>query len=469
MRGKAKQGRKLEAKGWQKVMWFTFVQTVKAKTFITGTLVTILIFGIMISLANFLPVILRSEPELDEHGNVIEFKIRHVLIVNESGLDVDFDSIGIEYELIEASADLSAYSSRVTESDEATVLAVITRAEFGFEIAVSRPESTELIGSSDCFALIARLEGLLRSANLINLGVEPDDVPLANAHIHSTVNVGGEDPKSEIGEVIAMVLMAIFPIILLLLLIIYGGMTAQTIATEKSSRVMELLLTSIQPLAVVIGKVLASVLVVMSIVVVVGGTTALIFVATAPFGVIGEITGVVETADPNLMAVGAELDATLAGFSASNIFAIVVIFLLGFLFFSLISALIGASVNKIEDLQTASQPLQLVASLGFYLAYIPAFFGGDSGENAVLQAIVTASYYLPISSPFALPAAILTGEITGGQIALSISVLALCLVVFAIFVAKVYEHLILHNGDRVKFKDMMRLLKNAKTTANSQP
>ena len=108
-------------------------------------------------------------------------------------------------------------------------------------------------------------------------------------------------------------------------------------------------------------------------------------------------------------------------------------------------------------LQTALQPLIYISLLGFYLAYLPPILGlnVDEGRNP----ITTFAWYFPISSPFALPGAILTGDIGKGEAAISIVVLALCLGLFALFVAKVYEHIILHNGDRVKIKDMVKMAK----------
>jgi ABC-2 type transport system permease protein len=78
---------------------------------------------------------------------------------------------------------------------------------------------------------------------------------------------------------------------------------------------------------------------------------------------------------------------------------------------------------------------------------------------------VSLSYYLPISSPFALPSAILTGEIAGRDLAIGVAVLILCLGLFALFVAKVYEHIILHNGDRVKVGDMIKMIKKTKQSS----
>jgi ABC-2 type transport system permease protein len=455
-------------KGWLKVLKFTYIQTIKAKSFIVSTVVMIVIMGLMLAGVNFLPGMFASESETiqirDEHGNIVAemeaFKIDKVYIYDNSGLDVDFSfllGVEVQFEHIEANQ-IQTIINNVTESDLAIVLAQIENTEYGFDVTMSRPESTDLIGSSDCFALLNVFGSVIQNANLVSLGIPEEDVHKANIWVNTTVNVGGEEPRSEIADVIAGVATSLVSIILMILIISFAQLTAQAIATEKASRVMELLLTSVKPLAVVIGKVLATTLVAISAVIVVGGITTAMFFMMAPFGTIGEVTGMVDTTDPMMMSIATEMGNAFAGFTPFNIFLIVIIFVLGFLFYSLIAGLIGASISKIEDLQTASQPLVYISLLGFYLAYLPPMLGlSVDGER---HWITTLANYLPISSPFALPGAILTGDMTGWEIALSIGALAVILGLFALFVAKVYEHIILQNGDRVKIKDMIKLVKN---------
>jgi ABC-2 type transport system permease protein len=458
----------VQTKGWEKVLKFTYIQTIKQKSFIVSTVVTVIIFGLMIAGANFLPKLLMPEPEIinitDDYGNIVgemeALKIAKVYINDQSGLSLDFSflpALEVEYEHITAEQ-VQATMDRVTESRESVVLAVIEPNEHGFDVKMSRPESTELINNSDCFSLLGMFNSVINNANLVSLGIAEEDVGKAYVHISTTVNVGGEEPKSEIAEGITMVLTLLTSAILFTFIVGYGQLTAQAIATEKASRVMELLLTSVRPLAVIIGKVLASTLVAFTTITLIGGISSLIFLATAPFGMLGEVVGMVDTTDPAIMSVNAELGTALAGVNAVNIALIVVIFLMGFLFYSLIAGLIGASVSKIEDLQTAIQPLIYISMLGFYLTYFSTFTGLDPDRQG--NFIVTLSRYLPISSPFALPSAILSGDIGGAEIAISIGVLTLCLGLFAIFVAKVYEHIILHNGDRLKIKDLIKLARS---------
>jgi len=453
---------KLQIKGWQKVMKFSYMQTIKEKTFVIGTIVSVLIFATMISLANFLPVLLRDAPKTDEHGNIVAHKVKSVYIIDNSDINEEFmnlELLGIEYTLIEAQ-DFDETLERVTQSSQAVVLAVIDRTDYGFSVSMSRPESTAHINNSDCFALLNLFSAIISDANFMNLGIDESELQSAYSSVYTSVNVSGEEPRSEVATMIITMMTYLVGVFLFIMIVSYGSLTAQAIATEKSSRVMELILTSVQPLAIVVGKVFASVLIVLTSMAVFSLTSGIVFFATAPFGALGEVSGMVETTDAEMQAVTNELGGTFVNLTFGNVLLILFIFILGFLFFSLISALIGATVSKIEDLQTAMQNLSLIASLGYFLTVFAPLFELDvDGRAAFLR---TLSWYLPISSPFAIPPAILTGDISAGEIALAIGVLLVCLVAFAIFVAKVYEHIILHNGDRVKFKDMVNMIKKNK-------
>jgi ABC-2 type transport system permease protein len=457
----------MQTKGWSDVLKFTYIQTIKAKSFVVSTIITIVIFGVMLAGVNFLPGLLSSQPEIIqiiEDGVVVgefeAFAIEKVYIFDDSGLDIDFSFLQgyeVQYEYITAEQ-VSATMDRVTDSYDAITLAVIQPDEFGYSAQMSRPQSTELLNNSDCFALLGEFARRISVANLIDIGVAEQDIGKAYAGVFTSVNVAGEEPRSETAAAIAAAISMMTSIVLFVLIISFGQLTAQAIATEKASRVMELLLTSVKPLAVIIGKVLATTLVALSAVAVVGALTAGMFFLVAPFGAIGEATGMIDTTDPIMKSIAAEMSTAFAGFTPVNIALILVIFILGFLFYSLISGLIGASVSKIEDLQTALQPLVYISLLGFYLTYFSSITGIDSDGQG--NFLVTLSRYLPISSPFALPSAILTGQISANEIAVAVAVLALSLGLFALFVAKVYEHIILHNGNRVKIKDMIKMAKS---------
>ncbi|MCL2634431.1 MAG: ABC transporter permease [Oscillospiraceae bacterium] len=463
----------MQTKGWSRVMKFTYIQTIKSKPFIASCVVTLVVFVLMIMGSNFLPALL-AEPEntvtvTDDEGNIIGeeiamFKINKVYILDNSELNLDFEflkELHIEHEYITQSQ-TSVILDKVTQSTEAEVMAVIEKGGEGnniyYEITMSRPQSLEVIKSDDCWELINVFNSLLYHTKLTSTGITEEELALINAPVLFKVMVDGEEVKGIIAEMVGSFIIMITSIALFILIFTYAQMTAQAIATEKSSRVMELLLTSVKPLAVIIGKVLAMALVALTSIIAVGGLTVIVFIVTSPMGALGEVFGIIETEDAAIQELSAELSNSFNGIGALEIIAVIVIFILGFLFYSLIAGLIGATISRIEDLQTALQPLMLVSVFGFYLSYItPLFSLGEGGGGFIAK----LSYYLPISSPYALPGAILSGDMSGGEAFLAIGFLALCLVLFAIFVAKVYEHIILHNGDRIKLKDMIKMVKKS--------
>ena len=82
-----------------------------------------------------------------------------------------------------------------------------------------------------------------------------------------------------------------------------------------------------------------------------------------------------------------------------------------------------------------------------------------TGDNA----FVTFALIFPLSSSFLLPAALLVGKANFWIALIAIVVLALSIVLMFKFVAKVYEGLILHNGSRLKFKEVLAIAKNEKS------
>ena len=241
-------------------------------------------------------------------------------------------------------------------------------------------------------------------------------------------------------------------LVLFMLIFIYGQMVAQSIAQEKTSKVMELLLTSVRPLAVIIGKILAmgSLALIQFLMIIASGALGIVVSTPLSSSIIGssEETGAVTS---QLMT---EVGNALGGFSPIVIVLIIIVFIVGFIFFALIAGLIGATVSRMEDLNAAMQPMAIIGVLGFYLAYLPSSMGGEANTMALI------SYYLPISSPFSIPSALLTGAMDIPQALLAVLVLCVFAVLMALLVARAYEQVILHTGNRVKSSDIIGLAKN---------
>jgi ABC-2 type transport system permease protein len=305
------------------------------------------------------------------------------------------------------------------------------------------------------------VSGTVWVAHQLSLGVPEENLYELNPQINSQVTVAGETPKSEIAAVIAnMALPMISAFILFMFIIMYGQLVAQAIATEKTSRVMETLLTSVRPMAIILGKTLGMGLASFTqfaILLVTGfGVSAIV----APFGTLGQVFGSVEIPleAVEMQMVQTAFDEAFVGFNALSVVWIIIVFLLGFLFYSLIAGLFGASINRIEDLQSALQPMSLIAVVGFMMAYlVPAL--NMEGVGADMNFLLRFSYYFPLSSPFALPGAIMSGEMGTAGIMISILILSAFCLLMLMFVSRVYEAIIMHTGNKVSIKTMFKMAK----------
>lgn len=458
----------MKTKGWQKVFGFTFIQYIKTKSFIIGTIVICLIVALLAAGANILPSLMSGEEDIIDGGEAQPSTTNAVYIYDNCDILTDEDiasleTMGLKIAQTELSAD-EMIDKLTTAENEAMVSISSTEADgtvVGY--AVKTYYSPDADGGAVDFITIA-VQQMVNYRNMLNCGITPESYAASQRYITTSKIEAGNDEWNIIESAINYFVPIVVSLVLFLLIFVYGQTVAQSIATEKTSRVMELLLTSVRPLAVVIGKVLAMGLVALLqfILIVLVGAGA--FMATAPFGIGGEIMDMMNSAEvltgEGAMIVEA-IENTVGNIGALEIILILVMFVLGFLFFALVAALVGASVSRMEDLTAAMQPYSILGVVGLYLAYFPIIANVESMETgaAAINPVQIFSYYFPLSSPFALPSALLLGTMDIMQIIMAVLILAVFVVLVAMLVAKVYEAIILHNGNRIKFGDMLKMAK----------
>lgn len=455
----------MKTKGWQKVFGFTFIQYIKTKSFIIGTIVICLIVALLAAGANVLPALMSGEEEVIG-GEAEPSTTNAVYIYDNCDILTDDDMASLEAMGLKiAQTDLSAdemIDKLVTAENEAMVSISDVQSE-GIVVGytVKTYYSPDADGATVDYITIA-VQQVVNYRNMLNCGISPESYAASQRYINTSKIAAGNDEWNVFESAINYFVPIVVSLVLFLLIFVYGQTVAQSIATEKTSRVMELLLTSVRPLAVVIGKVLAMglVSVLQFILMILVGVGA--FMATAPFGIGGEIMDMMNSTEvltgEGAMIVEA-IENTVGNIGALEIILILVMFILGFLFFALIAALVGASVSRMEDLTAAMQPYSILGVVGLYLAYFPIIANVESIDTgaAAVNPVQIFSYYFPLSSPFALPSALLLGTMDMMQVIIAVVILAAFVVLIAMLVAKVYEAIILHNGNRIKFGDMIKM------------
>ncbi len=455
----------MKTKGWQKVFGFTFIQYVKTKSFIIGTVIMCLLVALMAVCLNILPGLLSDDEDVDGSGDA-PASTAAVYIYDDIGIltDEDFAMIkGIGVSIAETELSAADMLAQLETATDSAMITISAQELEGVTLAynVKTHYSPDADGDAVDYITTAVAQ-MVDYRNLINAGVSPENYQQTQLRVNTAKLEAGQGEWNMFESMLNYFVPIIVSLVLFVMIFAYGQTVAQSIATEKTSRVMELLLTSIRPLAVVIGKVLAMglVCVLQALSVVITGSVA--FLISAPFGIGSEIMNLLNNVS-EITAENAEiveaLQNTIGNFGALHVLLIVIIFILGFVFFALIAALVGASVSRMEDLTAAMQPYSILGVVGMYLAYFPVIGNLDSLETgaASVNFMQLFSYYFPLSSPFALPSALLLGHLTMPQVIIAVGILALFTALVAVLVAKVYEMIILHNGNLLKFKDIIAM------------
>lgn len=241
--------------------------------------------------------------------------------------------------------------------------------------------------------------------------------------------------------------------------IIAGSKVAELLVTEKTSKVMEYLLTSIKALALLLGKVISTMLIVFTIL----GVLALSFFMSLVLNCViaGGDGGLWPEFFRNLVESG-----VFKGLTPVNMILGIAVLLVGFLFYGFIAGLAGATVGKVEELSEGLKLFTFAVLIGCYLVIALMMFAGAGEGMGTFSYVV---YYLPFSSVFIVPPYLILGKISLQTGLVAFVVLAVSAIVVWIFVTKVFESVLYHNGSVVKFKEILAIYKtNAKSGKSSE-
>lgn len=232
----------------------------------------------------------------------------------------------------------------------------------------------------------------------------------------------------------------VFVVLIFITVVIYGMWVATGVAAEKSSRVMELMISAASPRQLLTGKVVGIGL---------AGLTQYLAIALPALGVLAVQDRIAEFILGPTWASG----TPLVGLTPDLLATYGVFFLLGFTLFALIYAAMGAFVSRPEDLQTLSLPLSLLAMVG-YLSAIVALGGGGRGFVTILS-------FVPPFSPFVMLARVMIGQVEPWELALSIGLLVAAILLVAVVASRVYAAGVLLYGQRAGLRAFISAARRA--------
>jgi ABC-2 type transport system permease protein len=216
----------------------------------------------------------------------------------------------------------------------------------------------------------------------------------------------------------------------------FGYGIAVSVASEKTSRVMETLITSTNPSNIIFGKTAAMGLLGLS------QLTLILLTATITYKLFFP---------KDFTMFGQSLD--FSAFTPLAMIMILIYFILGYLLYAMMNAVAGASVSSSDDVNTAIMPITMISIISFYAAYVPATLP-NAGKLTMLTSII------PFTSPFSMPGRLLSGNVSTAELAGSIVLLIATILLFSWVSVKIYSAAILHYGNRLKISDMIKMVKS---------
>ena len=270
------------------------------------------------------------------------------------------------------------------------------------------------------------LQEVYRINAMVQNGLTPEQAgEIMSVQFESGTETLGKDQMQNFFYTYIMIF-ALYMVILL-----YGQMVATNVATEKSSRAMEVLVTSAKPTSMMFGKVLASCIAGFSQLVLVFGTAILLY-------------------NVNKEALSNPLIASMFDIPIELFIYLIVFFVLGFLIYAFMFGAIGSTASKLEDINTSVMPITFL----FIIAFMVVMFSMSSGSVDNTAMLVCS--YIPFTSPMAMFTRICMSTVAWYEIAISIAILIGSTVGIGVLSAKIYRVGVLLYGMPPKFSTIMK-------------
>ena len=399
------------------VMKFTIKDMVRRKSFIISTLIILVLIVIGFNVPNIIKSI-KGESTGDkllivDNDNIFEGNLE---LLKQADL-------GYEVEIQNATFD---EIKEKIETEEISEAIMIEKQENNVKIRYIVESTTMMEEVPE--TLVNTINSLYTNMQINKLGLTEEELESITPNFEFSLEQT-EDEKAS-GNIFVMMLMSI---VLFYAIYFCAYQVSSSITTEKTSKIMETLVTSTSPRTIVLGKTIGIGFAgLLQLVLIVG--TALISAKVF--------------LEPEL------LDDVLDMSNITVYLGIITIiyFILGYFTYALLYALTGSTVSKPEDINSANQPVAFLAVIGFYLSYFTMM-------NPTSDLNVFASLF-PISSPFCMPFRIMMGLSNGTDVAISIGILIVTILIIAKVAIKIYSNAILNYGTKMSLKDIINMYKD---------
>lgn len=396
------------------VMKFTIKEMVKRKSFLISTAIILVLIVLGFNVPNIINSFSNEEGAekilIVDAGNIFEGNLENLPKEDK------------DYEIAKDNPTFEQIKEKM-ENGEISSALVIEKEQNAIKIRYIVENTTMMGGVPE--NLVNAINTLYSNMQISKLGLTQEQLQSITPNFEFSLEQTEEEKAN--GNIFAMMLMSI---VLFYAIYFCAYQVSSSITTEKTSKIMETLVTSTSPTTIVLGKTIG--------IGIVGLLQMVVIVATALISAKAFLA-------PEL------LEAVLDMSSVTPYLGMITIiyFILGYFTYALLYALTGSTVSKPEDIQSANSPVAILAVIGFYLSYFTMM-------NPTSKLNLFASLF-PMSSPFCMPFRVMMGLASGTDVLISVAILVVTILIIARIAIKIYSNAILNYGTKMSLKDIMKM------------
>ncbi|MEO8933704.1 MAG: ABC transporter permease [Xanthomarina sp.] len=425
-----------------------YLTKVKNKSFIVMTILSPIIMIALIGVVGYLSQINKN-------------KERTISILDESGiLKSSFqDTETIKYNLLE-NISLEEAKLQVHKNEEYGLLYIENFKdinELGSHIKFYSEESPSLTIMA---ALESKLEKQLTDLNLEIEGVDVEKIKASRVRVEIGQESFVGEKTSKIDSVVKLIFGGLAGYLLFMFIIIYGNMIMRSVIEEKTSRIIEIIISSVKPIQLMLGKIIGTSLAGITqfvIWIILGGI--LMTVLSLVFGIdLAQSSGGQQELLNQAMQnpdVNAEIQNAIAAFYnlpiTNLIFAFIFFFIGGYLLYSSLYAAIGAAVDNETDTQQFLMPILMPLILSVYIGIFTVIEDPHGTVSTIFS-------FIPFTSPVVMLMRIPFGVPIWQQL-LSFALLVGTFMGTVWFAAKIYRVGILMYGKKPTYKELLKWIR----------
>lgn len=385
------------------ILRFELSNFLKNKALVGSTVFLVIVLAVVM----FFPKISALFQSNDESGDSGEASVMLVYAEDAELAELTrqyFSEAFEDYDVQAATGSLDEIKAQISAGDAECAFVLDSPSSYTYYVENRALNDSNVVVADRVLQEVYRVNALIRQ------GVSPEQAAeIMGVQIESRSVSLGKD-QGETYWYTYIMIMALY-----MLLLIYGQMVATNVASEKSSRAMELLVTSAKPAGMMFGKVLASCLAGLLQLAVVFGAALLFYRLSQA-----------DWADSRIIELLFHIPLHLFVF-------MLVFFVLGFLIFAFLYGAVGSMASKMEDVSTLIMPMTFVLMIAFMVVLFSMVNGSMDG------ALMKVCSFIPFTAPMAMFARICMSTVPWQEIAISIVILLGSTVGVGFLAAKIYR------------------------------